>query len=256
MRVLLVDDEIVALNALKKRVDWVKYGFTNVLTAQDAETAKALIAAHSIDLIISDIEMPGEDGLSLIKFVKEVYPSVDCIFVTCHAKFDFIKTAMKYKAWDYILKPIDYDEFEGLLQQFCDYKTSSARKADLDKIVEKTKEEKENYEDAGEERLEVVKKYIEEHIREQIYIDDLAKLIHMNSHYLMRFFKKKTGESIVEYVTKQRIMIASNLLKETDYSINFIADCVGYDNYSYFTKSFKRKTGYTPSEYRTQYGKK
>lgn len=256
MRVLLIDDEIVALNALKKRVDWVKYGFTEVLTAQDVINAKELLKKHTIDLIVSDIEMPGEDGLTLVEYVKNTYPSTDCIFVTCHADFNYIKRAMKYKVWDYILKPIDYEELENLLIQFSDYKTGSQRKAELGKLVEKTQEHKREEMASGKERLETVKKYIEEHIQEQIYVDDLAKLVHVSGQHLMRNFKRETGQSIGEYITEQRITIASNLLKETDYTINFIADCVGCENYSYFTKLFKRFTGTTPSEYRSLFKKK
>jgi len=256
MRVLLIDDEIVALNALKKRVDWVKYGFTEVLTAQDVATAKVLLGKQTIDLIISDIEMPGENGLSLIEYVKEKDPTIECIFVTCHANFDYIKKAMKYKAWDYILKPIDYEELNTMLIQFKEHKTNTKEKAELLQIVKKVRDDKAIKENDEPKRLEVVREYIEEHIREQIHIDDLAKLLHLNSQHLMRIFKKETGQSIVEYITQRRITISSNLLKETDYTINFIADCVGCDNYSYFTKLFKRYTGFTPSEYRAQFGKK
>jgi len=253
VRVILIDDEIVALNALKKRVDWVKYGFTEVLTAQDADTARSLLEKHPVDLVVSDIEMPGESGLSLIENIKENNPVVECIFVTCHARFDFIKKAMKFKVWDYILKPIDYEEFENLMLQFSEYKQRSREKESLEKIVEKAQAGKPGAAVYGEERLTAVKEYIEDHIQEQIYINDLAKLIHVNSQYLMRIFKKESGQSITEYITGRRIVIASNLLKETSYTINFIADCVGCENYSYFTKLFKRNTGYTPSEYRAMY---
>ena len=74
MKILLVDDEIVALHALKKRVDWVKYGFTEVLTAQDGATARAVFEKNRIDLILCDIEMPGEDGLSLVEYIRTAYP--------------------------------------------------------------------------------------------------------------------------------------------------------------------------------------
>lgn len=107
--------------------------------------------------------------------------------------------------------------------------------------------------DSNEERLSRVKAYIEEHIQEKISVKDLAELVHINDQYLMRIFKRETGQSILEYMTDRRIIIASSMLKDTDYSINFIADCVGCDNYSYFTKLFKKQTGFTPREYRGQF---
>lgn len=253
MRILLIDDEIVALNALKKRVDWVKYGFTEVLSAQDAASAKAVLEKYTVDLLLCDIEMPGESGLSLVEFVKENYPASECIMVTCHADFNYIKKAMKCKVFDYILKPIDYEELEGLLLQFAQNRREEQTREELGKIVEKTQELKGRESEDGSDRMKIVKKYIEEHIQERIYVEDLAKLVHINDQHLMRTFKRETGQSVTEYITQRRIIIASNLLKDTDYSINFIADCVGCENYSYFTKLFKKFTGFTPREYRMQF---
>jgi len=247
------------LNALKKRVDWVKYGFTDVCTAQDVISAKEVLEKETVDLMLCDIEMPGENGLALVEYTKKKYPNTQCIMVTCHADFDYIRQAMRYGVKDYILKPIDYEELEGLLTQFVEEYQNRQNKEIIGKLVEKTQEIKkyggETEGDSNEERLEVVKRYIEEHIQEKITVGDLANLIHINEQHLMRIFKRETGQSVVEYITERRIIIASNLLKDTEYSVNFIADCVGCENYSYFTKLFKRFTGFTPREYRMQFKK-
>ncbi len=254
MKLLLIDDEIVALNALKKRIDWVKYGFSEVLTAQSASQARDILAVKKIDLALSDIEMPGEDGLSLAKYIHENYPETTCIMVTCHADFHYLKDAMRSRVYDYILKPIDYEELDQLIMKYLSDKKSNAQKAQLDVMIEKT--ESIRGEEMGQaDRVTIVKKYIEEHLQEKIYIEDLANLIHINDQYFMRIFKKETGKSVTEYITDRRIALASTLLRDTDKSINFIADCVGCDNYSYFTKLFKKYTGFTPREYRAQFQK-
>lgn len=252
MKLLLVDDEVVALHALKKRVDWLKYGFTEVLTAQDAACAKALFEKHVIDLVLCDIEMPGESGLRLVAFVKEAYPQTECIMVTCHAEFSYIKEAMQYRVCDYILKPIDYAELEHRLMEFVRAKEAAQQKEQLTKIVDKAQETREKAEptDGEQDRVESVKQYIEAHLQERMYIEDLARLVHLNDRHLMRVFKRETGLSLLEYITERRIMTAGKLLRTTDHSINFIADCVGCENGSYFTKLFKKYTGLTPSEYR------
>ena len=259
MRILLIDDEIVALNALKKRVDWVKYGFTEVYTAQGAEEARELLSKDTVDLVLCDIEMPGEDGLGLVQFIRSSRPDTECIMVTCHAEFDYIKRAMKFGVKDYILKPIDYEELDTLLVQFSENHRRQQDRQKLSKIVEKAQElkgrENEPEGDSNEERLKIVRRYIEDHIQEKISVKDLADLVHINEQHLMRIFKRETGQSVLEYITERRILIASSLLKDTEYSINFIADCVGCENYSYFTKLFKRFTGFTPREYRMQFKK-
>lgn len=260
MKILLVDDEIVALNALKKRVDWVKYGFTEIFTAQDVSLAKDIIEKERIDLILCDVEMPGENGLKLIEYVKSAYPRIKSVMVTCHAEFEYVQRAMRYGARDYILKPIDYEELESLLLQMVQEIQAEDNREKIGHLVERAREMKAGDGgtiapdvDSNEERLSKVKAYIEEHIQEKITVKDLAELVHINDQYLMRIFKRETGQSILEYITDRRIILASSMLKDTNYSVNFIADCVGCDNYSYFTKLFKKQTGFTPREYRGQF---
>lgn len=257
MKILLIDDEIIALNALKKRVDWVKYGFTEVLTAQDANTAKHILEKNAVDMILCDIEMPGESGLELVEYVREVYPSTECVMVTCHADFNYVKKSIKLNVVDYILKPIDYDELDEMMLRFMQRHPASA---EVENITEKPWEN--GTEDPAvretaltQERIERVKQYIDEHIQEKIKMEDLAKRVYINEQYLMRIFKQQTGQTILEYITERRIVIASGLLKNTSYPLNYIANMVGCENYSYFTKMFKRSTGYTPREYRIQFKK-
>ena len=199
MKLLLIDDEIVALNALKKRIDWVKYGFTEIFTAQDADEARLILEKENIDLMLCDVEMPGEDGLSLMKYTKEHFPDTDSIVVTCHADFNYIKQAMKFGARDYILKPIDYEELEAVLLQFKDVKDRLQRKEDIDKFIGKMQESKgvvikQRNLEVSEERIKVVKEYIENHIQEKITVKDLANLVHINEQHLMRVFKKENGQ--------------------------------------------------------------
>lgn len=260
MKIFLIDDEIVALNALKKRVDWLKYGFTEVHTAQETASVREYLQNEKVDLILCDIELPGENGLALVKEVKEKYPWTECVMVTCHAEFQYIQKAMRYGVKDYILKPIDYEELEGILEKFVKERKELKNQNKIEVIVEKTQLAKKNMEtvlegDSQEARLHCVKQYIEEHIREKITVGELAELVHINEQHLMRIFKKETGQSLVEYITKQRMLLAGELLKNTDHSINFIADCVGCESCSYFTKIFKRHTGFTPREYRQQFKK-
>lgn len=250
MKVLLIDDEPVALKALQKRVDWPQYGFGEVLTAQDAAEAREILGKHFVDMVLCDVEMPGENGLSLVKFIKERTPDTECVMVTCHAEFDYIRTALRCGVSDYILKPIDYSELNNRLTLFAQNRAAVREQLELTKIVDTALQEREPSQAIVSDRIEIVKQYIEEHLREKLYIEDLSGLVHINEQHLMRIFKKETGQSLTEYMAQRRILIAGKLLRTTDYSINFIADCVGCENFSYFTKIFKRYTGVTPSEYR------
>ena len=254
MRILLIDDEEVALNVLKKRVDWVQYGFSEVLTAQDARQAKLILARGHVDLVISDIEMPGEDGLALAQYINENYPATESVIVTCHADFNYIKKAMKTQVLDYILKPIDYDELKALLQQFADHRKLVDDQDRTNQILRGAPIVREAESGTNEDRIGRVKIYIENHLRDKLYIEELARLVHVNGQHLMRIFKKDTGMSLTQYINERRILMAGHLLKHSDYPINYIADLISFENMSYFTRLFKKYTGFTPSEYRSQFG--
>ena len=86
-----------------------------------------------------------------------------------------------------------------------------------------------------------VKNYIYQHYEEDLNLEMLAEKVYLSSGYLSFIFKKETGMTILEYITNERVTMAAELLVETNFPIVTVADSVGYGNYSYFTKIFKRR---------------
>ena len=74
MNLLLVDDEIAMLHIMEKAIDWKKKGIQKVFTAYNTDLARDIISSSKIDLVICDIEMPKENGLSLIQWIQDMYP--------------------------------------------------------------------------------------------------------------------------------------------------------------------------------------
>ena len=104
---------------------------------------------------------------------------------------------------------------------------------------------------SAEKNVEKVKTYIETHFKEELTRESLASEVFMNPDYLSKLFKKNTGSSLMDYVTKVRI----ELLERTVLTISEIAIETGYSNTAYFTKMFKKYTnGVTPREYRKGLG--
>ncbi len=100
------------------------------------------------------------------------------------------------------------------------------------------------------ERMKIVVQYIQEHYQSKITIDDLAARLNMNRHYFCRFFKKVTGITAVDYINSYRTERAAALIETSNISIMEAGLEVGFDNFSYFIKIFKRIKNCTPSEYR------
>lgn len=254
LHALLVDDEMVVVNAMNRRIQWDKYGVDRVFTAGSMEQAQEIFQKERVDFMLSDVEMPQGNGIELFEWVKMHYPATECIYVTCHPEYDYMREAMRLGSADYILKPIDYDEMDKILTELV---------ARLNRGNTETVQIPENIrmdiaiQEAGEPHnasIHSAKHFILKHIQENICIDDIAEEVHLNAQYLMRLFKKEMGVSILEYITDERIKLAKEILLKTDYPINQVADSVGYANYSYFTKIFKRATGVSPKKYRQVQG--
>ena len=98
--------------------------------------------------------------------------------------------------------------------------------------------------------VRTVRDYIEHNLDKEMTREDLAQMVHLNQDYLARIFKKETGDSLMNYITGKRVEAAKHYLLKTGESVNTIAMRVGYDNFSYFTKIFKDRTGMTPKDYR------
>lgn len=124
-----------------------------------------------------------------------------------------------------------------------DSEKSYYQMAEGEELVEPEKEQTNQF-------VRQVKEFVEQNIREELSVEDLAGQVHLNVDYLNRIFKKETGSTLGNYVTSQKMERAKFLLLKTDWSIGDVAAAVGYYNYSSFNRSFKKMTGESPQEWR------
>ena len=92
MNLLIVDDEILAIQGLVDDMEWKKLDFDEVFTANSYAQAVNIMNKQEIDVLLCDIEMPLRSGVELVRWAKERNPELECIFLTCHAEFSFCKT--------------------------------------------------------------------------------------------------------------------------------------------------------------------
>lgn len=117
MRVLIVDDEPIVRESMSELLPWKEMGFETVLCARDAYDAQKELELERIDVLISDIEMPGMDGLALSKWVHERSPRTVILLLTCHASFSYAQSAIRYGVMDYLLKPVIKTDLEQCVQK-------------------------------------------------------------------------------------------------------------------------------------------
>lgn len=401
MNLLLVDDEVLTLNTLKVVIPWNDIGIDQIFTACNIIEAKELLQTQSIQIVISDIEMPNGSGLDLISWMDTNSPDVIKILLTCHSRFDYASFALKHGVMDYLLKPIDIEAVEEitkraiqkvqedsslrlyikrqhnsdllLSEQFWrNFATGLYRDQDYDYIALEAKQQSIHFnrerrflpilfsiDDTQEKNqkkmdgtfsfaiknilnevvldhhgdppaillspslylilldfsisikdlntrcrqvasflnlyydmtidffigvkthvfqlhtavqnllkeaeqsksrtiklpasLSIVNK-IEEIVRQNldkpITCEEIAKQVFLNSEYLSRMFRKKTGKKLSAYITEQKMEEAKRQLKTTDKPVSVISMELGYGNFSHFSKCFRKICGVSPQEYR------
>lgn len=103
------------------------------------------------------------------------------------------------------------------------------------------------------EKMKLILKYVENHYMDKITIEDIADEVGLSQSHFMKYFKNTMGTSFIEYLNEYRLTMASRLLVSSDSSILAISAEVGYENLSYFNRTFKKRFEMTPREYRKKY---
>jgi len=107
MKVLLVDDEKDFIEVLTKRLRRRKL---DLYVAHSGEEALQVVHGHPIDVVVLDMRMPGMDGLQTLREIKLHHPAIEVIMLTGHANVDAAVEGMELGAFDYLMKPVDFDE--------------------------------------------------------------------------------------------------------------------------------------------------
>lgn len=96
----------------------------------------------------------------------------------------------------------------------------------------------------------LIKRYLDTNYDQNITLDSLAEMSHINKFYLVHSFTRYTGMSPIHYLARKRVLVAKNLLEASNHSIAQIASSIGCSSQSYFSQIFKKETGMTPNQYR------
>lgn len=107
MKLLVVDDNKYVVEGLKKQLNWSILGIDQVFGCYRVEQAKEILGREEIDFLISDIEMPGQNGFDLLKWIREQELDVETVLLTSYADFSYAQSAVSYQCFQYLLKPVE-----------------------------------------------------------------------------------------------------------------------------------------------------
>lgn len=248
IQLLIVDDEEIVLEMMCQIVNYKDFGVDRVHTAGSMAAAIELIEKYPIDIAFCDIEMPGGSGLDLINWINEHRPQMVKLILSAHNEFEFAQRAVRLNCFSYMLKPATpdtmADTLTGVVSEVL-HRRSDTNLKTLGENYSRTISGEEE-----EDAIETVRKYIDQHIAEELSVEKMAEMVYISQNHLTRSFKKKYGKTVIDYIIDQRLALAEDMLRRTNKTVTMIANDVGYFDYVYFSKLFKRKYGMTPREYR------
>ena len=239
LRVLLVDDEIMIREGFKHLFDWEAHDCQVVGEAADGMEAMNQIDALQPDIVIMDINIPIMNGLKVIQCSRMKHPEIAFVIVSGYDDFSYCREALRLKITDYILKPVNYEEFGACIDNL---------------KIALFRQQLPQEETQGEERpIMAITRYLQEHLNEDISLSILAEEFHLSAQYISQLFKSEIGVNFLAYLTNIRMERAKKLLLSTALSIGEISEQLGFGDYRVFTKVFKKSEGVTPSQYRRDF---
>lgn len=259
IRLVIAEDEELFRRELTATVPWEDWGYVLAGSAEDGLSAWNLIVERRAEVVLTDIRMPGLDGMGLMREAAGLEPAERPLFVILsgHADFAYAREAMRLGAFDYLVKPVDDDELEATMRRA----SASAGEREKRNLLERAARSDRAVElfrdlvpgrvtDTGDAYVEAAIADIAQRFVVDLSADSVAERLGISGDHLTRLFKKATGLTFGEYLTRFRMKKAMEYLRDPSVRIGEVADLSGYADARYFSTLFRRIVGMTPSEFR------
>lgn len=232
-RIVIAEDDQLFLSGILKHVPWKELDLEVVGVTNCGEDAIALCLSLKPDLFLSDLRMAGINGLEAAAQIQSVLPDCHILFMSAYAQAVDYRAAIKLHAVDFLEKPLTIEEISEALS--CATNALHSKFAN-EKPVSRA--------------ISDIMRYMQLHYAENLSIEQLAGIAYFTPNYLSSLFKRETGQTIGQYLSRLRIQAACHLLRQSHESVQIIGEKVGYRDVRHFSKVFCREMGVTPSEYR------
>ncbi len=244
-KVLLVDDERTILDGISSTVNWEGQGVTLLGTANNGVEALDFIKEHQPDIVISDIMMPGVDGIQLLQKTFKTHPLIKFILLSGYSEFEYARQAMGYGVKHYLLKPSNEDIISQALAEVVSELDLQKNQELLFKISDKKDQ---SYSDIVSQMIDAIEKQLGNPLLTLQLVAN--EKLYMNADYLGKQFKKEIGQGFSTFVRNKRVEKALQIIEqENNIRVYELAERLGFgDNPQYFSQIFKKITGYTPSD--------
>lgn len=250
-KVVIIDDEEIIVEGLRRVIPWEKYNATVVATANSVMSGTAVIRAHQPHILITDIRMPDGDGLSMLAGLKSEFPNIQVTVLTGHREFNYAQQAIMLGVTRFLLKPSKMDELNEALSAMLAQleKLGIAPDSDMGPSGE-AKDEPGEQDAAGSFIVRQAVSYIEEHCTDKISLSDVADACYVSQWHLSKLLNRYAEQNFYDILNSARIKMAKRLMLDPSLRIGDISEMVGYIDTPHFSRVFKKLEGISANEYR------
>lgn len=230
--VLIVDDNKLERHGIRFLLEKQEYTLEITECSNGTEALKK-IKEQNFELLITDIKMPIMNGVELITLLREFNQSLKIIVLSGYDDFNYARELLKSNIVDYLLKPINPNEFHTCITQVLN-QIMDKKPITNDKIIDK------------------VLSIMHHEFDRDLTLEDLSNRVFLSPNYLGILFKKEMNIGINKYLNNFRLEKACTLLLNSNMKVVDISRYIGFDNPSYFNRLFKNTYGLTPSTFREE----
>ncbi|EET59125.1 transcriptional regulator, AraC family [Marvinbryantia formatexigens DSM 14469] len=236
MRLLIAEDEDTIRNGMEKYIRLHTDRFEQIYLARNGQEAIDIIFEKHPEIMLLDIQMPGKDGIDVMKETKGAGILPATIILSGYEEFKYAQQAVRYGARCYMLKPSRSSDILKQIMEIAD---------EIAGVVQVHEEENASFGAVSRAR-----EYVEEHYSEELTLQRVADVAGISPGYLSTSFPQVCGKGFVDYLNQVRIEHACAYLKQKYFKTYEIAYKVGFKDEKYFTRVFKKLMGMTPNEYK------
>ena len=260
-RVFLVDDESLILEDIINTVPWMDNGFEVAGSDTDPEKAVSRIMEIRPDAVFCDLKMPVMDGNELIRRLKEEGVDAEFVMISAYDSFANVREFFQQEGYDYILKPVNRDDMQMVLEGLNERISRKRTISDRDRVPGEAYADPEGIREVipgrmvrsgeavpGNPEFNRLIMYVNEHFMDTITLDLLSEKFGFARNYICGLFQKYYNRSLTMYQTELRMKHARMLLVEERRQIKEAAASCGYSDYHHFFKVFKKYYGMSPKE--------